>query len=123
MSKLKQFLTESEKPKLLNELFIQIKEIHKITPPEREMQLLRFAMSAELDAANLYEAMAKMTSDPDLKEVFLDVAREEKVHFGEFEEMLEAYDEEHEQAEEEGEEEVEDMMGGNKGERHYERQD
>lgn len=122
MSKLKQFLTESEKPKLLNELFIQIKDIHKITPPEREMQLLRFAMSAELDAANLYEAMAKMTNDPDLKEVFLDVAREEKVHFGEFEEMLEAYDEEHEQAEEEGEEEVEDMMGGNKGEKHYQQQ-
>ena len=98
-----------EKKQLLNELFIELKNIVHLNSPEKEKQLLRLAIIAETDAVNLYESMATHTENPLLKKLFLDVAREEKVHFGEFEEALELIDLEHEPAEEEGEEELEDM--------------
>lgn len=112
MSKFKNFLTESGKPKILNELFINISDIKDIPQGDkRDSQLLRLAMSAELDAANLYEAMARLTNNEDLKNVLLDIANEEKTHAGEFETMLEEIDPDYEYYEEEGEEEVEDMLG------------
>jgi rubrerythrin len=43
---------------------------------------------AELDAINLYEQLAAQSDDENVKRVLLDVAREEKTHFGEFQEML-----------------------------------
>jgi len=95
--------------KVLNELFIQMSDILKLSSPEKELQMLRLAIVAETDAVNLYESMASNTKDPRLKKLFLDVAREEKVHFGEFEEVLELLDSEHEEAEEEGEEEIKDF--------------
>jgi len=39
---------------------------------------------AELDAINLYKQMAAMAKDKNLKSVFLDIAKEEKTHVGEF---------------------------------------
>lgn len=98
-----------ENKKILNELFIELKSILHLNTPEKEKQLLRLAIIAETDAVNLYEAMAQNTNNRLLKKLFLDVAREEKVHFGEFEEALEMIDKEHEPAEEEGEDELKDM--------------
>ena len=109
MSKLKDFLIESRKPRILNELFVNLMDIQKITQPQRDLQMLRLAITAELDAVNLYESMARMTTNRDLRDVLLDVAREEKVHVGEFEELLEDFDEDFEDAREEGEEEIENM--------------
>jgi len=86
-----------------------MKDIIDLPSPEKEMQMLRLAIVAETDAVNLYESMAANTDNENLKKLFLVIAREEKVHFGEFEEVLEFIDKEHEEAEEEGEEEVEDM--------------
>ena len=41
-------------------------------------------MIAEFDAIDLYEQLASVTSDVKTKDTFLDIAREEKTHVGEF---------------------------------------
>jgi len=76
-----------------------------------ETQLLRSAITEELDAVILYEKMAEQTINPDLRKLFLDVAYEEKVHAEEFEEMLERLDPDYEKAEDQAEDEIEDMFG------------
>lgn len=53
-----------------------------------DWQMLRLGIIAELDAIDLYEQLAAATSDKKLKAVFLDVAREEKTHVGEFMTLL-----------------------------------
>jgi hypothetical protein len=53
---------------------------------------LRLAIIAELDAISLYLQLAKYVEDERARKVFEDVAREEKVRFGEFLAMLKAYD-------------------------------
>jgi rubrerythrin len=63
---------------------------------ERDMQILRLAIIAELDASNLYEKLAQLAQNGKVTKVLLDISREEKVHVGEFEEMLEMVDPEHE---------------------------
>jgi len=67
-------------------------ELGKVEEKQRDMQSLRVAMAAELDAINLYEQLAAQTIDVVLKRVLFDVAREEKTHLGEFQEMLLAMD-------------------------------
>jgi len=49
-----------------------------------DKEILRVGVIAELDAINLYEQMAAMTENKDIKKVLLDIAREEKEHVGEF---------------------------------------
>lgn len=63
-------------------------ELSKIGKKELNMEILRFAIIAELDAINLYEQMAAQTDDANMKKVLLDVASEEKTHMGEFQAML-----------------------------------
>lgn len=77
-----------------------------------DMEALRLAILAELDAINLYEQLAARTRDKNLREVFRDVAREEKTHVGEFLEMLKLKDQEQVKELAEGREEVEEMMAG-----------
>jgi len=74
-----------------------------------DAQIARKAMEAELDAVSFYEQLATKAKDKTLKKVLLEVAREEKVHIGEFETLLETLDAEYEDAEKEGEKEVEDI--------------
>ena len=107
----KQYITESrlKRQQVLNELFIKLCDVIKNDTPDKEKQMLRLAIVAEADAVNLYEMMAHNVEDEDLKQLFLDVAREEKVHIGEFEYVLEILDEEYEEAEEEGAEEAEEL--------------
>jgi hypothetical protein len=100
-----------KKERVLKEIFIQSSEIETIPAgKERDVQILRLSMIAELDASNLYEKLATLTKDERVKKVLLDVSKEEKVHAGEFETLMEKIDPEYEEAEEEGEEEVEDML-------------
>lgn len=56
--------------------------------------ILRQAIIAEQDAVNLYEQMARSTSNKKLKEMLLDISQEEKVHIGEFTALLEQIDKE-----------------------------
>lgn len=84
-------------------------DISKVSPGDIDREILRSAMIAELDAVNLYEQMAAMADNDDVRAVLLDVAKEEKTHVGEFEALLVRLD--GEQAEElrAGEEEVVEM--------------
>lgn len=101
---------DDEREKIL-ELFIQAEEIQSMPPgQQRDMQILRLSIIAEMDASNLYEKLALLASNERVVKVLLDVSREEKVHVGEFETLLEEIDTDHEKAEEEGEEEVKDLL-------------
>ncbi len=76
-----------------------------------DAELARIGLIAELDAINLYEQLAELAEDPLVKKVFLDIAREEKEHVGEFLELLRRLDKEQIDAIEEGAEEVREMEG------------
>ena len=75
------------------------------------MELLRVGMIAELDAVNLYEQLAAATDNDDLKRVFLDIAKEEKTHFGEFQALLLKLDKEQVEELEKGKKEIEELTG------------
>lgn len=112
MSKFKDYITESKKINMLNELFIRYNELINLPSKERDIQMIRLAMSAELDAANLYESMATQATNNDLKDILLDIAKEEKKHVGEFEFILEHLDPNWDQLEDEGEEEAKELTKG-----------
>jgi rubrerythrin len=76
-----------------------------------DKEILRTGIIAELDAINLYEQMATMTKDNDIKKIFLDIAKEEKTHVGEFFTLLMRRDHEQEAELEEGKKEVEELIG------------
>ncbi len=85
-------------------------DLGRIEEEDLEKQILRIAIIAELDAINLYEQLASLTEDENLKAVFLDIAREEKTHVGEFLTMLLRKDEEQEEELAAGEEEIEELL-------------
>jgi rubrerythrin len=82
-----------------------------LSKEQLNMELLRAGILAELDAINLYEQMAATTDDEDVKKVFLDVAKEEKEHVGEFQAMLLERDSEQVEELEEGKEEAKKITG------------
>jgi len=106
------FLQESkiQKPKVLKEIFVQSSEIASMEQGvERDRQILRLAIIAELDASNLYEKLSALAENDAIKEILLDVSKEEKTHVGEFHYALKKMDEEYDEEIDTGEEEVEDM--------------
>ncbi len=56
--------------------------------PDVDKEILRAGIIAELDAINLYEQMAAMAKDKNIKAMLLDIAKEEKTHVGEFQALL-----------------------------------
>ena len=86
-------------------------KIEKLSKDKIDMELLRVGMIAELDAVNLYEQLAAATDNENLKKVFLDIAKEEKTHFGEFQALLLKLDKEQVEELEKGKEEVEELIG------------
>ena len=85
-------------------------EIDRIDEEDLDKQILRLAIIAELDAINLYEQLANMTEDENIRTILLDVAREEKTHVGEFMALLLKLDEEQAEEFEAGKEEVEELL-------------
>jgi rubrerythrin len=85
-------------------------DIERIKKEDMDKEILRSAMIAELDAINLYEQMANMTQNKNIRKLLLDVAREEKTHVGEFQALLLIEDKEQGKELEEGKEEVEELM-------------
>ena len=75
-----------------------------------DKEILRAAIIAELDAINLYEQMAGITQNRNIKRLLLDVAREEKTHVGEFQAFLLTEDKEQEKELKDGKEEVKALM-------------
>ncbi|MFZ5452498.1 MAG: ferritin family protein [Thermodesulfobacteriota bacterium] len=86
-------------------------DLSKLSKEKLNQELLRVAIIAELDAINLYEQLAALTDDADIKAVFLDIAKEEKTHVGEFQTMLLRLDQEQVQEMEAGKEEIEELTG------------
>lgn len=67
-------------------------------------------MIAELDAINLYEQLAAVAEDENLRRILLDIAKEEKTHFGEFQTLLLRKDREQVEELEKGKEEVDELL-------------
>lgn len=63
-------------------------DLGKVKKEDMDKEILRAGIIAELDAINLYEQMAALTENKDIKRVLLDIAREEKTHVGEFQALL-----------------------------------
>ena len=85
-------------------------DLQKIKKDDLDKEILRAAIIAELDAINLYEQMADMTRNGNLRKVLLDIAREEKTHVGEFQTLLLIEDKEQVQELEEGKKEIQELL-------------
>lgn len=82
--------------------------LEKVKKEDLDNEILRVGMIAELDAVNLYEQLAAMAQDEGIREVLLDIAKEEKTHVGEFQALLLRSDKEQLKELEEGKKEVEE---------------
>jgi rubrerythrin len=83
--------------------------LEKVKKEDLEKEILRAAIIAEMDAINLYEQMAALTQMEDIRNILLDVAKEEKTHVGEFQTLLLRLDKEQVRELEEGRKEVEEI--------------
>ena len=92
---------------MLSKIPIDLENVEK---KDVDKEILRAGVIAELDAINLYEQMAAMTKDKDLKKILLDIAKEEKTHVGEFLTLLLRKDGEQESELKEGKKEVEELV-------------
>ncbi|MFQ5647876.1 MAG: ferritin family protein [Candidatus Aenigmatarchaeota archaeon] len=88
------------------------KKLEKVEKGDLNKEILRAGMIAELDAINLYEQMAAMTDNTDIKKILLDIAKEEKTHVGEFQALLLKLDPQQVKELEEGKKEVKELTGG-----------
>ena len=86
-------------------------DLSKVSKENIDKEILRLGIIAELDAVSLYEQMAAMTSNEDLKKILLDVAKEEKTHVGEFQALLLNRDKEQAKELEAGKAEVREEVG------------
>jgi len=84
--------------------------LDKVKNEEIDKEILRVRIIAELDAVNLYEQLAAITSNNNIKMLFLDIAKEEKTHVGEFQALLLTLDKQQAQELEKGKKEVEELL-------------
>jgi len=92
---------------MLSQMPIDLKKVKK---EDLDKEILRAGMIAELDAISLYEQLAGMTDNENMKKVLLDIAKEEKTHMGEFQTLLLKIDKEQVKELEKGKEEVEELL-------------
>ncbi|MEM1569838.1 MAG: ferritin family protein [Candidatus Bathyarchaeia archaeon] len=92
---------------MLSQIPVDLKRLKR---EELDREILRIGMIAELDAINLYEQLAAVAEDEGLRRILLDIAREEKTHFGEFQTLLLRKDKEQVEELEKGREEVDELM-------------
>ena len=93
-------------------MFSQIPvDLFKVKKDELNNVILRAAIIGEMDAINLYEQMAALTDNEDIRKVMLDIAQEEKTHVGEFQTLLLRLDQEQVQGLEQGKKEVQELTG------------
>jgi rubrerythrin len=93
---------------MLSKIPIHLENVKK---EDLDKEILRAGIIAELDAINLYEQMAALTKNNDIKKILLDIAKEEKTHVGEFLTLLQKKDREQEAELQEGKKEVEELTG------------
>ncbi len=94
---------------MLSKIPFDLEKLEALGKEQSDVELVRIGIIAELDAINLYEQMASLAKSELVKRVFLDIAQEEKEHFGEFLRLLKDLDLEVEDALQHGAEEVEEM--------------
>ena len=82
----------------------------KVKKEDIDKEILRAGMIAELDAVSLYEQMAAVTNNENIRKVLFDIAKEEKTHVGEFEALLLKEDNEQAKELEEGKKEVDELV-------------
>jgi rubrerythrin len=85
--------------------------LDKVKKEDIDKEILRSGIIAELDAVNLYEQMAAVTTSENIRNVLLDIAKEEKTHVGEFQTLLLQLDKEQERELKDGEKEVKEITG------------
>ena len=85
--------------------------LSKVSKENIDKEILRTGIIAELDAINLYEQLAAATDNEDLKDILLDIAKEEKTHVGEFQALLLRLDKQQVEELKAGREEVEEELG------------
>ncbi len=107
MIKFREILVKKEKD-MLSKIPINLEKIKK---EDIDKEILRAGIIAELDAINLYEQMAALTTDENIRKILLDIAKEEKTHVGEFQALLLNLDKEQKKELEEGEKEVKEITG------------
>ena len=54
--------------------------LDKIKKEDIDREILKAGIIAELDAINLYEQMAALTVNENIRKILLDIAKEEKTH-------------------------------------------
>lgn len=84
-------------------------DLKKVKKKDLDKEILRLGMIAELDAVSLYEQLAVMTQNRNIKKVLLDIAKEEKTHMGEFQTLLLKEDREQVKELKKGEKEVKEL--------------
>ena len=77
---------------------------------EELLRALRFVVSAEFEAVQLYTQLANASDDPEVKKVLRDVADEEIVHAGEFLALVKKINPEEEKLYNKGEKETEKLI-------------
>ena len=92
---------------MLSNIPIKIDNVRK---EDIDKEILRAGIIAELDAINLYEQLAAMATNNNIKMILLDIAKEEKTHVGEFQTLLLTLDKQQAEELEKGKEEVEELM-------------
>lgn len=85
-------------------------DLKNVSEDDIDKEILRAGIIAELDAVNLYEQMAALTKNADIRAVLMDVAKEEKTHVGEFQTLLLRFDAQQKEELEAGAEEVEEEL-------------
>ena len=87
-----------------------VKKSDRKLTKEELIRAVRFMISAEYEAIQLYQQTAESTDNKLAKEVLLDIADEEKEHAGEFLRLLRELDPKEENFYKEGYEEVEEII-------------
>ncbi len=82
---------------------------------EELVRAVRFMISAEYEAIQLYQQLAESTDNVLAQKVLIDIADEEKVHAGEFLRLLKELDPDEERFYQEGAQEVEEEFLGVSG--------
>lgn len=90
----------------MSQIPIDLKSVKK---EDLDKEILRVGMIAELDAINLYEQMAVLTENENIRKVLINIAKEEKTHMGEFQALLLQLDKEQAGELEKGKKEVEEL--------------
>lgn len=105
-------LLQEIKHEIVTELFIKPCDAFKLPNGiPKDIEMIRLAIIAELDAANLYERMAEESSVDEIAIVFKSIANEEKTHVGELEFLMEKLDKSYDHYEDKGEDEAEEITG------------